>query len=159
MPERLCRDYKSAQRASKVGAGALYAVAALSLIISLAFCASCPPTGEGGGAWTLSVVAAGLFTAAVALLAEFLRHFGRDSSPFGKSQFARLIAAALLMGLRTVFDAFMPVTEAPSSTDAIPLVTHIDLDLKIVTVIIFLVCLATVVRYGDALKEDSDSIA
>lgn len=61
------------------------------------------------------------------------------------------------MSLRALFDAMMPMTGAPASVDAVPLVMHIDLDLKIIAVVIFLVCLAMVVRYGDALKEDSDS--
>lgn len=157
MPERLSRDYQHAQRASRAGAGALYAVAAISLIVGLAFCASCAPTDESSWPWTLSIIAVGVFAVAVALLAEFLRHFGQDSSPFGEKQFVRLTSAAILMSLRALFDAMMPMTGAPASVDAVPLVMHIDLDLKIIAVVIFLVCLAMVVRYGDALKEDSDS--
>lgn len=158
MPERLDRDYRFARRASRVGAAALYGIAALSLMIGLGFFLLCAPPDSGCAGYRLiGLAVAGVFTISVVLLAEFLRHFGQDSSPFGERQFLRLVSAALLMGVRAVFDALAPVSRIASPSGTIPVVTHIDLDLKIISVVIFLVCLAMVVRYGDALKEDSDS--
>lgn len=158
MPERLDRDYRFARRASRVGAAALYGIAALSLLVGLVFCLLCsPPNGDGPGYGLVGLAATGVFAVSVVLLAEFLRHFGQDPSPFGERQFLRLVSAALLMGLRTVLDAMAPAARVAPPSGSVPVVTHIDLDLKIISVVIFLVCLAMVVRYGDALKEDSDS--
>lgn len=103
-------------------------------------------------------------TIAIALLGEFLRHFVSDSSPFGKRQSLRLLFAGLLFSLRMFIDCStheqpyeLPVTT--STSFELILTTTAGPDLKVIVMIVFLICLAMVVRYGDALKEDSDSIA
>lgn len=157
MPERLVRNYRYARGASRLGAYALYGIAALSLLVGIGFCLLRTPLEGFEPFRLLSVIAAGIFSASVVLLAEFLRHFWSDPSPFGERQFTRLVAAAALLGLRAVFDATVPSSHTFGSLGEIQAITHADLDLKIISVVIFLVCLAMVVRYGDALKEDSDS--
>lgn len=53
-----------------------------------------------------------------------------------------------------------PTKELPIVGDAYLIIsTTAGPDLKVIVMIVFLICLAMVVRYGDALKEDSDSIA
>lgn len=71
--------------------------------------------------------------------------------------------AGLLFALRTALDAFTasPAYKASVSDGS----THVFVvagpgpDLKVVVMVVFLICLAMVIRYGNALKEDSDSIA
>lgn len=157
MTERLDHDYLLARRASRLGAAALYGIAGLSLVIGLEFCRRFLPAGGAGGNPLVRLACAGAFAIPVVPLAEFLRHFERDRSPFGDRQFSRLVTAALLMGVRAVLGAMAPVSRNAASELA-GVLTQADLYLKIISVVIFLVCLAMVVRYGDALKEDSDSI-
>lgn len=162
MSERIDRDYRYARRASLLGSIALYAIALLSLAIGAHLaCADFPPAAADPGARRVLLGLSTLaFAGADVLLAEFLRHFGSGSEPFGRAQSARLILAALLLASRTVLDALAPssaLAAALGAAAAVPLAAHAAFGLKVVSVVVFLVCIAMVVRYGDALKEDSDA--
>lgn len=165
MPERLVRDYRIAQRMSRAGAIALYAIAALCLVVGIVFIVSVAQQNVSITTVIfqvgLALFTSALLIAAVTLLAEFLRHFGTDRSPFGKTQSRRLLGSAVLFSIRVLLDSFIfPVGFLPElggSLSIPPTTTQINLDLKVVAVVVFLVCLAMVVRYGDALKEDSDA--
>ena len=157
MPERLVRSYRYARGASRLGAYALY------------WDSGAEPAG-----WHRLLLPARPL-GGLRALPPAQRHCGGDLlrlrpssrrvSPallerpvaLWERQFTRLVAAAALLGLRAVFDAMVPSSHAFGSLGEIRAITHADLDLKIISVVIFLVCLAMVVRYGDALKEDSDS--
>lgn len=97
------------------------------------------------------------------LLGNFLRHFGHDSSPFGKCQSIRLVIAGILYAFRAIIDSLVvdPVYEVPllPGNSQILVSSEPNPDLKVVVMVVFLICLAMVIRYGNALKEDSDSIA
>lgn len=167
MPEDLSREYQRARRASLAGASCMYLLTALVLInlgvivfalLGTSSLDELPPLQQA-----VAPVGIALVAAAVSLLGEFLRHFGRDSSPFGRRQSRRLLAAGLLLVVKALLDtAFEPplVRDAVAMGPArIFVTTQPGLDLKTVVMVVFLICLAMVVRYGDALKEDSDSIA
>lgn len=159
MPERLTRDYRHAKMVTRVGALALHLITILSVCICLVI-AALIFDDEGFGhtphCLILSLIGMGVFAIATFCLAEFLRHFGLDQSPFGKEQSARLLVAAVLLAIKTVVDMALPTLSQDPSPSA-DLVFRADIDLKVVAVVVFLVCLAMVVRYGDALKEDSDA--
>lgn len=161
MKNYLDSEQRLAQRRSFVGAVILYVVAALSalpvalLLLSLS-------RGRGLGTVAELAVAALLVlsqtasSAAIALLGDFLRHFSRDADPFGRAQPARLVATAGLLLLHTLTDAAAAALPATARSVAGPLASALELDLKPLVLTVFLACLAMVVRYGNALKEDSD---
>lgn len=108
----------------------------------------------------ISIASLASISISILLLAEFLRNFARGVTPFGTAQYCRLLIAAALLVAKTVLDSIVPPF-GPVSVDGIPSTITFDsgagLDLKVVVMVVFLVCLAMVVRYGDALKEDSDA--
>ena len=94
------------------------------------------------------------------LLAEFLRKFGKSASPFGNSQSLRLVGAGVLLLTYSTMRAFTPAIGDISIVDGTIPVSLSDapgIGILDVTMIVFLICLAMVVRYGGALKKDSDS--
>lgn len=98
------------------------------------------------------------------LLAAFFFHFGRAKAPFGIGQTVRLMLAGLLSIFYGVFGEFGArwVNSLPQPMYAIETIST-DFDypgswLLFVSFGLFLVCLAMVFRYGDALLEDSDNI-
>jgi magnesium-transporting ATPase (P-type) len=98
----------------------------------------------------------------VIFLAGFLRHFYRDPTPFGQQQSRRLVVAACLLCVQIVLGAMLPpVGNISLSVSPIPISVSTSQDstnLNVIILVVFLFCLASLVRYGNALKEDSDSI-
>ncbi len=98
------------------------------------------------------------------LLAAFFFHFGRAKAPFGIGQTIRLLLAGLLSMFYGIFGEFGArwVNSLPKPMYAIETIstdfTYPGSWLLFVAFGLFLVCLAMVVRYGDALLEDSDNI-
>lgn len=161
MPERIRREYRIASRFSAVGATLIYALGIYCLFTIVVFLAAFifNPSGENNirALWPIAFASHISITGSVFLLAEFLRHFRDTSSPFNKQQSARLTIAALLLVIRLLIDCIVPTFDSLSVATGITLVPQSGLDLKVVVMVVFLVCLAMVVRYGDALKEDSDA--
>ena len=164
MNDHLVGERRLARRCSLPGALILYSIAALALLAEAVHCAMLP-AAELPGLWgdplfeALLVLSQMTAIAAILLLGEFLRHFGADASPFGAGQSARLLAAAGLLVGRVLLEATIKLSFDLGSLAAppIPCILETELDLKLVAIVIFLGCLAMVVRYGNALKEDSDS--
>ena len=94
-----------------------------------------------------------------AMLAEFLRHFSKGN-PFGSGQSARLFVSGAALALRSVFDVLNPLGpyEANVAGLGAAVTSQADIDLKVIAMIVFLFSLSAVIRYGNALKQDSDSI-
>lgn len=94
------------------------------------------------------------------LLAEFLRNFGCGHNPFGTVQSLRLVAAGMLAMLYATLNSIAPQMSGitviggsvPIGIDSGPSLGLLD-----ITITVFFICLAMVIRYGYALKEDSDS--
>lgn len=160
MPEKLIANYKKAKRASLVGAVVLYLLGASCVATLLIYLiATCQMEGTSTHLvyGLIPVCSLASISVSVILLAEFFRHFSSDPSPFSRHQSVRLICAAVTLALKTFLDGLLPSFEATMLSAGITLVPQSGLDLKVVVMVVFLVCLAMVVRYGDALKEDSDA--
>lgn len=168
MPEKIEVSYRRAKSSSRVGSLCMYLLATLSGVNFLLFAYTStsantsitqPPIED----LLIALAATLLTTAAIFLLGEFFRHFGKDCSPFGKRQSLRLLAAAVLFTARTILDVLSPepgiVHSLSSSNPTLYVTSQPGPDLKVVVMVVFLICLAMVIRYGNALKEDSDSIA
>lgn len=93
------------------------------------------------------------------MLAEFLRHFSKGN-PFGSGQSARLFVSGAALALRTILDALNPIGPYETSVAGLgaTVTSQADVDLKVIAMVVFLISLSVVIRYGDALKQDSDSI-
>ena len=167
MPESLIREYRRAKLASLAGAICMYLFSCISLLITAAFVIAIFTNVQldAGNLTYCICVVAGLFSATLStvLLGSFFRHFSKDPSPFGKHQSCRLLAASLLLMLRTLLDTFAKSPEYMIPLRAVDpdifVASGPGPDLKVVVMVVFLICLAMVIRYGNALKEDSDSIA
>ena len=161
MKTSLDSEQRLAQRRSFVGAVTLYVLAALSALSTALFCLSLaqgnPPVAAAGLVEaTLLVLSQVASVVAIALLARFLHHFSRDADPFGHGQSARLVAAAVLLLAHTLADAAASALPAAALALAGPLASSLEVGLSPLVITVFLICLAMVVRYGNALKEDSD---
>lgn len=167
MPEILEKTFVKARRASAVGAVCMYAIAILSAFNFITFLYTITSTSvlsQLTEANQLIMLLTTLLTSiSILLLGEFLRHFGFDSSPFGKRQSIRLLSSGVLFSIRMILESLFPEPQyfSPVSENSwnVIVTSQPGPDLKVIVMIVFLICLAMVVRYGDALKEDSDSIA
>ena len=164
MPEELLREFRRVARATKIGSACMYAIAVLLTVMMLVSCLVRPQTTP----LAFLEVAKGLLRqcsaiVATVLLAEFLRSFGRARSPFGRTQSLRLVSAGALILLSTALDLFRgPQSyrlELVEEGLALSATSQQGINPVLISLVVFLFCLALVVRYGDALKEDSDSIA
>lgn len=159
MPEDVKSSYLVARRSAKIATLAMSLIGALQFLIFAVYLFSLLRI-EGGPDNTLRLAAMLSTVVSTALLASFFWHFGRDKSPFGHRQSIRLAFAAILFMARIAFDALVPALVPLMTVGNTPgLTEHPEVNLQIVTIIVFLGCLAMVMRYGEALKEDSDSIA
>lgn len=167
MPEAVEKEYRLARRTSTAGAACMFLLSALSVIplVHLVFTFLTSSTFQHIGAQTILATMIGLLstTTSVFLFGRFFWHFGHRPSPFGRRQSYRLLFASILLGFRTYIDVACPIPPMESTgidgSNFILASTTAGPDLKVIVMIVFLICLAMVVRYGDALKEDSDSIA
>lgn len=157
---------QTASRGAAVGAAILYAVVTLAVICELLhglLLLGSKLPGTWGDPVFNALLATSQIAAAVAtaLLGRFLRHFVIDAEPFCPSQSARLIvAAALLMG-RLLLDAALRCAFDAARLEPVPQLSAllvVQAALRVIALGTFLACLSMVVRYGDALKKDSDSI-
>lgn len=164
MPERIQSEYRRARLAASIGTYSMYLISLFGLLILIAYCFQLPniavlmPNSVGK---IIINAAALVFTCiSTVLLAEFFRNFSKGSSPFGKWQTVRLITAGILFTLRLAIDWTAPIDIEPALNvigQFVQVTSQPGPDLKVVVMVVFLVCLAMVVRYGDALKEDSDA--
>ena len=62
--------------------------------------------------------------------------------------------------MRTILDALNPIGPYETSVAGLgaTITSQADVDLKVIAMVVFLISLSVVIRYGDALKQDSDSI-
>ena len=163
MPEEVKSTYLTAKRSSRLAAASMGALGLLQLIIFALYLA----TFVQGDVSMRQALAISLHLGSILstlastyLLGSFLWHFGGRESPFGARQSLRLAGAAVLYLVRMAVDAAAPVfSPVEMGNGALTLTQQSGIDLQLVTIVVFLACLAIVMRYGDALKEDSDSIA
>lgn len=166
MPDEINHSYKKAKIASLVGSGVMYVLFALGVGISLVSIVALSQTDSlkllPNGQRLLLLLSVLLPVPAILLLAEFLRHFGRGGHPFGASQSLRLLSAGALLLFYTAIDSMrakfgtINLTGGPTP---IGINDGPSISIVNVTFVVFLLCFALIVRYGNALKEDSDSIA
>lgn len=161
--DKLQKELVRAQRACSVACICMYVLVALFSLIALGYFFVITQTDSldfltRGQTFALLVdVTSGLLW--VILMAEFLRHFAKGN-PFGRTQSLRLLLAGLALAVRTFFDALFPGAQFDTSVPELgtAVTSQADIDLKVVAMIVFLIALSLIVRYGDALKQDSDSI-
>lgn len=159
----LNQELVRAQMACRIAAICMYAIAAVSLFIDILYFYTLTQTDSLGfltnGQSFATVFHSVTCTALIVLLAEFLRNFCKGS-PFGKAQSLRLFVAGLCLAAQTMVSAMFPSAqfEADVAKTGMTVASQADIDLKVVAMIVFLIALSLVMRYGHALKEDSDSI-
>lgn len=155
MPEEVRGSYIAAQRSAQIATFVMAIIVALQALIFITYLITLAEAARSL-ANVLRLFAMLVTIGATVLLANFFWCFGRDRSPFGRRQSFRLAGAGALFLMRMTLDALIPSAVANGTPG---LTEHPEVNLQIVTIIVFLGCLAMVMRYGEALKEDSDSIA
>ncbi len=102
-----------------------------------------------------------LTIATFVLFAEFFRNLTKEASPFGGRQSLRLIIAAVAGLSCRVLESVVTIGpfSSISANMPIPLVKTADSPMFFsdLAVFSFLICFALVIKYSNALKEDSDS--
>lgn len=165
MTEEIDRSYRRASRAAAVGTACmclLFLLMLLNALVLLYVAVGTDTLRVLPDGQVLVMLASNLVPALQVLpLAGFLRHFA-DGSPFEPAQSARLAAAGALLLLQQVLSGmYAPLDPTLVSAEPVPLLVTDAPGVEVddITMVVFLLCLALVVRYGGALKEDSDSIA
>ncbi len=164
MPEEKLKDsYVLARRVSCLGAICMYILAAFMLLILFVYLYAFTQTEVlfwiEPSSQVLISVSNLINTLSVFLLGEFFRGFAKGRSPFGPQQSRRLLVAGLLFALQEVLDlVIITPSFSVQVVDSVTLTTQPGPSLNTVVMIVFLICLALVVRYGNALKQDSDSM-
>lgn len=163
MPENVAYSYRHARRASLVGAACMYVMACLLAVITLGTCHALVWTPVPQGPHIVEVLLRDLpAVVATVLLAEFLRRFAQEGSPLGRAQSIRLTFAAALLLVYLIVDSLLEsaayAVELVGGPVAVGAVSQNGFDPVKLSLVVFLACLAVVIRYGNALKEDSDSI-
>ena len=159
----LRNELRRAQRACRIACVCMYIIVAFFLLIAFIFIYTMTQTDSldflTNGQRLGLLIDIGAGTIWVILMAEFLRHFAKGN-PFGKAQSLRLFLAGTALAIRTLFDGMIPGTLFDASVPELgtTVSSQADIDLKVVAMIVFLIALSLIVRYGDALKQDSDSI-
>lgn len=161
--EELKREFDRARRVSTVGAFVMYAIAVATAVIFLIYLYVIVTAGSTSGqesAWPVAaMLSLGAFALSNLLLGRFLWCFGNGGSPFGARQTYRLCFATALLAFKLAGTVMVP---SFNSLEVVPgllsLTSQPRVDLQGVTLIVLLLSLAMVLRYGNALKEDSDSI-
>ena len=163
MPEEVKSTYLIARRSSRLAAATMGVLGVIQLIIFALYLVTITQEIASMRQLVIGSLRLGSILSTLAstyLLGSFLWHFGGRESPFGARQSLRLAGAAVLYLVRMAVDAAAPVLSPVEMGDgALTLTQQSGIDLQLVTIVVFLACLAIVMRYGDALKEDSDSIA
>lgn len=116
--------------------------------------------------WAVSIATFVLNFGVTILMATFFGNFAKSSSPFGRAQSRRLLMAAVFEAVVIVLgllhpqgpDASITLGGLPFALNYYPSEASSSVDIGHVVEVVFLFCLSAVFRYGNALKEDSDSI-
>lgn len=118
------------------------------------------------GWWESRLASLTLMPLSAIPLCSFFAHFSHGKEPFGAAQSNRLLISALALAIKFIFDCTrestqpFPFTVLDGSSHQFYefiLEPSKAIDPTIVMLIVFVACLALVVRYGAALKEDSDA--
>ena len=163
MPDKIIAEYKKAQSISKFGSRIMYVLAMMCMLITVISYGAIFGSGATGiSDWQIISLFGSLATiVSISQVASFLSHFSKGINPFSKTQSNRLILAGVAILLRLAFDSISQVPsfiiEVEGAHSFVQVTSQPGPDLKVVVMVVFLVCLAMVVRYGDALKEDSDA--
>lgn len=166
MNKDLLDAHQIASRGAAVGSVILYAIVTLAVICELLhglMLLGSKLPGTWGDPVFNALLATSQIAAAVtmALLGRFLRHFATDAAPFCTAQSSRLAAVTALIAGRVLLNAALRCaygTTGPVAVPALSGLLEVQAALGLVAFGTFLACLSMVVRYGDALKKDSDSI-
>lgn len=166
MNKDLLDAHQTASRGAAVGSVILYAIVTLAVICELLhglMLLGSKLPGTWGDPVFNALLATSQIAAAVtmALLGKFLRHFATDASPFCPSQSVRLVVVAALIAGRALLNTALRCTYGTAGPAPVPALSGLlgtQETLGLVAFGTFLACLSMVVRYGDALKKDSDSI-
>ena len=156
-------ELRRAQRACRIACICMYIIVFFFLLIALVFIYTMTQTDSLDFLTSVQkfglLIDIGAGTVWVILMAEFLRHFAKGN-PFGKAQSLRLFLAGVALTIRTLFDGIIPGVLFDASVPELgtAVSSQADIDLKVIAMIVFLIALSLIVRYGDALKQDSDSI-
>lgn len=163
MPDKIIAEYKKARSISKLGSRIMYVLATTCTLIAVISYGAIFESGAAGiSNWQIVSLLGSLTTiVSISQVASFLSHFSKGINPFSKTQSNRLILAGAAILLRLAFDSISQVPsfsiEVGGANSFVQVTSQPGPDLKVVVMVVFLVCLAMVVRYGDALKEDSDA--
>lgn len=166
MNKDLLDAHQTASRGAAVGSVILYAIVTLAVICELLhglMLLGSKLPGTWGDPVFNALLATSQIAAAVtmALLGKSLRHFATDASPFCPSQSVRLVVVAALIAGRALLNTALRCTYGTAGSAPVPALSGLlgtQETLGLVAFGTFLACLSMVVRYGDALKKDSDSI-
>ena len=163
--DNLATERKHATIAAMIGAiaMALFAIASIAVLLFYIYAFEVVrfSTPHLNLAWWQSRITSLVLNAlSPVVLAWFFTHFARSTNPWGKGQSIRLLVAGLMLTLELILDCIRPEGDMAIVISR----PHLFLEppflrfLPMVAPIVFIFCLAMVVRYANALQEDSDSI-
>lgn len=171
METEVAKTYKQARYACIVGSVLMTALALIGIAILVVYLVGFRQLYSRIGVyewgwWESRLASLALMPLSAIPLCSFFAHFSRGREPFGAAQSNRLLISALALLIKFFLDCTrdstqpFPFTVLDGSSHKfyeIVLEPEKAIDPTIVMLIVFIACLALVVRYGAALKEDSDA--
>lgn len=165
MDIELEKAHKRARTSSLVAALLMFALAALSAAILALYLYAQSRVGlyeylQHG--WIENKIASLTMPVLASLLfGSFFLHIHRSDKPFGSSQSLKLGIAGVLLGTKYAFDYArpgIPPIPVPHINGTLYIEQQGTADPTVLVLIAFTIALAIVLRYANALQEDSDSI-
>lgn len=165
MDKALKAAYSASRRASRIGSIVMVIpIALMCITISvcvIAFIRIGVTSSTTLSFWMCKLLSMSAVFACYMLMQRFLWCFSKGTSPFDCAQIRRLVACGCSFILEWVLQFRPPLTENMVVLEE-PLIVELAKDsepsLLPLFVGIFILCVAAILRYASALKEDSDSI-
>lgn len=156
---------KRARTSSLVAALLMFAIAALSAAILALYLYAQSRVGSYEylqHGWIENKIASLTMPVLASLLfGSFFLHIHRSDKPFGSSQSLKLGIAGVLLGTKYAFDYArpgIPPIPVPHINGILYIEQQGTADPTVLVLIAFTIALAIVLRYANALQEDSNSI-
>ena len=134
-------------------------LAAILCVYIYAFLTVRQTAGQPLSWWALMLCDAAIDLLSTLAMQVFLWHFSRDAEPFDDRQSRRLLFTGVLFVIKTILSGYIrPFDNILVSEGPLPIeLAYTGVRIGPLSMAVFVICIALVLRYGNALKEDSDS--
>lgn len=161
--DTLTRERRLVNKATFVGSLLIAPVVAFAIVVLLLYAYAFLTVGQASGHpiswWALVLLDSTVDVLSHLNMQLFLWHFSRDAEPFDSHQSFRLLFVGILFVMKTILSGLIkPYDPIEVFAGPPPIgLTYSGVRIGPFSMAVFVICVALVLRYGNALKQDSDS--